>query len=158
MTPRFEEVLRRTSLVRFIPPEHYPRVRDLFAEVRYDFGDVIVRQGDKAEVFFVLVSGRARVLKESAAGGEIPLNRLVPGDEFGESALLEGGPRGSTVRASTTVEVLQLGRDGFLALLEEFPELRASIELVARWRTLHGFLYEFSNFGRLSAPALRWHP
>ncbi len=154
MTPRFEEVLRRTSLVRFIPPEHYPRVRDLFAEVRYDFGDVIVRQGDKAEVFFVLVSGRARVLKESAAGGEIPLNRLVPGDEFGESALLEGGPRGSTVRASTTVEVLQLGRDGFLALLEEFPELRASIELVARWRTLHGFLYEFSNFGRLSAPAL----
>ncbi len=154
MTPRFEEMLRRTSLVRFIPAEHYGRLRDLCDEVRFDFGDIIVRQGEAADAFFVLVSGRARVLKESAGGGETSLNRLVPGDEFGEGALLSGGVRGATVRASTTVEALRLGRDGFVALVDEFPVLRESLELMARWRTLHGFLYEFSNFGRLPVPAL----
>ena len=154
MTPRFEEVLRSSSLVRFVPPEHYGRLRDCFSEVRFDFGDVIVKQGDEADAFFILVTGRARVLKESAGGEETPLNRLVPGDEFGEGALLDGGGRGATVRASTTVEALRLERTGFLALVAEFPELRQSLELLARWRTLHGFLYEFSNFGRLPAPAL----
>ncbi len=154
MTPRFEDVLRRTSLVRFVPPEHYERLRDCFSEVSFDFGDVIVRQGEEADAFFVLVTGRARVLKESANGEETALNRLVPGDEFGEGARLAGGPRIATVRASTTVEALRMERADFLALVEEFPELRSALELLARWRTLHGFLYEFSNFGRLPAPAL----
>ena len=53
------------------------------------------------------VPGRARVLKETADGTETPLNRLVPGDECGESSLLEGGTHGTTVRASTTF--LQVG-------------------------------------------------
>jgi HlyB family type I secretion system ABC transporter len=154
MTPRFEDVLRRTSLVRFVPPEHYARLRDRFTEERFDFGDVIVRQGEEADAFFVLVTGRARVLKESPNADETPLNRLVPGDEFGEGALLTGGPRGATVRASTTVEALRLERPAFLALVAEFPALREALELLARWRTLHGFLYEFSNFGRLPGPAL----
>lgn len=35
------------------------------------------------------------------------------------------------------------------------PALRESLELLTRWRTLHAFLYEYSNFGRLPAPALR---
>ena len=154
MTPRFEEVLRRSSLVRFVPPEHHGRLRDLFSEARFDFGEVIVKQGDEADAFFILVTGRARVLKESADGEETPLNRLVPGDEFGEGALLGGGVRGATVRASTTVEALRLERAAFLALVAEFPELRGSLELLARWRTLHGFLHGSSNFGRLPAPAL----
>ena len=73
---------------------------------------------------------------------------------LGESALLSGGTRNATVRCSSSVEVLKLERDDFLRLAEEFPEFRHSLELTARWRAMHGFLYEFSNFGRLPAPAL----
>ncbi len=154
MNAHAEEVFRRTSLVRFVPPPHYERLRDCFSEVRFDFGDLIVRQGEEADAFFVLVSGRARVLKEGPQGEETPLNRLVPGDQFGESALLAGGPRNATVRASTTVETLRLDRATFQKLVEEYPALREALELLARWRALHGFLYEYSNFGRLPAPAL----
>ena len=103
MTPRSEEVLRRTSLIRFVPPEHHERVLSLFDEVSFDFGEIIVRQGDEADAFYVLVTGRARVLQEKPDGKETPLNRLVPGDEFGEGALFAGGKREATVRASTAV-------------------------------------------------------
>ncbi len=141
--------------MRFVPPELYPHLQDLFVEVKFDFGEAMVRQGEPADAFYMLVSGRARVLKETPDGTETPLNRLVPGDECGESALLEGGMHGTTVRASTTVEALRLERDAFTALLQAHPDLRTALELVVRWRTLRGFLYEFSNFGRLPAPALQ---
>ena len=149
------EVLRDSALMRFVPEAHHAQLRERFTEERFEFGEVIVRQGDPADAFFVLVSGRARVLKTSAGGDELALNRLTPGDEFGEGALLEGGVRAATIRASTTVEALRLDRAHFLGLASEVPALREALELLARWRTLHAFLYEFSNFGRLSAPALR---
>jgi CRP-like cAMP-binding protein len=154
MTPQAEEILRQTSLMRFIPEEHVERVRDLFDEVRIDFGEYLLRQGEDADALYVLVSGRARVLKDVAGGGETVLNRLMPGAEFGEGALLEGGVRNASVRASTALGVLRLGRLDFLDLVDEFPCVRESLELLERWRTLHAFLHESSNFGRLPSPAL----
>jgi len=155
MTPRFEEILQHTNFMRFVPAAHYERVRDLFHEVRHDFGDVIISQDEQADAFFVLVTGRARVLKTGKNGEELPLNRLMPGDEFGEAGLLTSDVRNATVRCSTTVELLRLERSDFLPLLEAFPELRQSLEGMANWRALHGFLYAFSNFGRLPLPALQ---
>lgn len=113
MNSRFEEVLRASALMRFVPEAHQARLRERFTEERYEFGEVIVRQGDPADAFFILVSGRARVIKTSAAGEELPLNRLTPGDEFGEGALLDGGVRTASIRASTTVEALRLDRAHF---------------------------------------------
>jgi HlyB family type I secretion system ABC transporter len=152
---RFEEVLRASAIMRFVPDEHYARLRDSFTQEHFEFGELIVRQGDVADAFFILVNGRARVLKQAAGDGELALNRLLPGDEFGEGALLDGGVRAASVRASTSVDVLRLARDRFAALATEFPALRGALELLSRWRTLHTFLYESSNFGRLPAPALR---
>jgi HlyB family type I secretion system ABC transporter len=153
MSPRFETVFQRASFVRFIPEPYYPRLRDLFQEVRYDFGDVIIREGEDADAFYVLVSGRARIVKAAANGEELTLHRLVPGEWFGE-ALLSDGARKATVRCSTVVEALRMERSDFQRLTEELPELRESLESMSRWRALHGFLYEYSNFGRLPAPAL----
>jgi len=153
MNPRAEAVLRQTAFMRLVPEEHFDTLRDLFEEVRYDFGDTIVGQGEEADAYYVLVSGRARVLKETEGGGELTLDRLVPGDEFGE-ALLAGGLRSATVRCSAAAEVLRLFRGDFLRLTEEIPVLRESLEALSRWRTLHGFLYQFTGFGRLPAAVL----
>ncbi|MGI8436394.1 MAG: cyclic nucleotide-binding domain-containing protein, partial [Chthoniobacterales bacterium] len=150
-----EELLRRSSLFHLLPDEAYEKVRPLFQEEHYEFGDVIVRQGDDASALYVLISGRARAIKEQANGEEVALGTLRPGDSFGEAALSEGGKRNATVRCSTAVEILRLDRDDFLELLQKEPELQRDVENMARHRALQGFLYEFSNFGRLPAPALR---
>ena len=150
-----ENLLRRSSLFQFLPEEHFEQLRALLQEESYEFGDLLVRQGEPADSFYVLISGRARVVKTDQNGNEIVLATLKPGDSFGESALSEGGTRTATVRCSTAVEALRLGRDDFLQLAEETPELKHHIEMTARYRSLHGFLYEFSNFGRLPVPALR---
>ncbi len=154
MNQQAEEYLRQASFLQFLPPETYARVRALFREAQHDFGETIVRQGDAADAFYVLVAGRARVLRTTAEGQEVPLNLLRAGDVFGEAALLSSEPRNATVRCSSSVEVLRLGREDFLALADEQPSLKTALEVMVRWRTLHGFLYQFSNFGRLPRPAL----
>ena len=142
MTPETEDILRQSSFLQFLPKDHFDRVGPLFREVRYDFGDLIVKQGDEADAFFVLTSGRARVVKRGDSGDELVLGSLMPGSEFGESALLRRETRTATVRCSTAVEALRLSRDNFLKVVEAFPKLRNYLETTARWRTLHRFLYE----------------
>jgi len=149
-----EDALKQSALLKFLPEDHRERLAELFTQERYEFGDVIVNQGDEADAFYVLASGRARVVKITDQGKEMALHSLRPGSEFGESALLDGGTRTATVRCSTTAEVLRLGRDDFLELLAEHPDLRRHLETTARFKALHGFLYQFTNFGRLSIHAL----
>src|SRR5438105_4939028 len=150
------DLLRRSDLFRFLPDEHFEKIRTLLQEERHDFGDLIVKQGEPASAFYILISGRARVVKSGSSNGEeIVLGTLRPGDSFGEAALTEGGTRSATVRCSTSVEVLRLDRGEFLALTETAPELKEHMQVTRRAHTLQSFLYEFSNFGRLPTPALR---
>src|SRR6516164_3868275 len=149
------EILARTSLFRFVPLQQQARLQALFTRAHYEFGELITKQNDAADAFFVILSGRARVVRMDQNGQELALDSLGAGAEFGESALLSGGTRNATVRCSSSVDVLRLDRDDFLRLAEEFPEFRHSLELTARWRAMRGFLYQFSNFGRLPAPALQ---
>src|SRR5438876_4826354 len=149
------ELLRHSSVLRFLSDEHFDAIEPLLQEEHYDFGDLIVRQGDPADSFYVLTKGRARALKIRADGEEIPLGVLKPGDSFGEAALAEGGTRNATVRCSTGVDVLRIDRDDFQQLVSQEPELKQSIEATGRNRALQSFLYQFSNFGRLPTPVLR---
>ncbi len=150
-----DQLLRRASLFQFLPDEHFAKVRAVLQEESYEFGDLIVRQGEPADSFYVLLTGRARVLKADQNGAEVVLATLKPGDSFGEAALSEEGTRSATVRCSTAVDAWRLDRSDFLELAEQNPELKQYLELTARHRSLHGFLYQFSNFGRLPVPALR---
>ena len=106
MKVKDSEILRRSSVFRFVSDEHFGAIEPLLEEEHYEFGDVIVKQDDPADSFYVLTQGRARALKIKPDGEEIPLGVLKPGDSFGEAALSEGGTRNATVRCSTAVDVL----------------------------------------------------
>lgn len=149
------EILRRSSVFRFLADEHFAAIEPLLQDEHYEFGDVIVKQDDPADSFYVLTKGRARALKIKPDGEEIPLGVLKPGDSFGEAALSEGGTRNATVRCSTTVDVLRIDRDDFLQLTRRVPELKQYVETTGRDRALQSFLYQFSNFGRLPTRVLR---
>jgi ATP-binding cassette subfamily B protein len=149
------EILRRSSVFRFLSDEHFAAIEPLLQEEHYEFGDTIVKQDEAADSFYVLTRGRARALKTRPDGEEIPLGVLKPGDSFGEAALAEGGIRNATVRCSTAVDVLRIDRNDFQELVTQEPDLKQSIETTGRNRAVQSFLYQFSNFGRLPTPVLR---
>ena len=91
-------------------------------EVEFATGRPIVRQGEVGTGFFLIVSGRARVVRD---GEEIA--RLGPGDFFGELSLLDQQPRIATVTALGSTTCLAIASWDFERLLDEQPRLAVGI-------------------------------
>ena len=81
---------------------------------------IVVLQGEPGDSFYIIVSGKMRVVIEDTYGVERTVAILSVGDCFGEIALLENIPRTATVMAMTSASLLKLERrhfDRFLAAL-----------------------------------------
>jgi HlyB family type I secretion system ABC transporter len=148
------DILNGLPVLSFLPGDIRDRVTSSFEPVSYTFGQTIVTEGEPVEAFYVLRSGRVRMVKLGENGDEISLGGLRAGESFGETGLLEGGTHPATIRASSDVEVLRLDRSLFETLLARRPEVREYFELQARHRHLQHFLRQFSTLNRLPPEAL----
>lgn len=99
--------------------------------LEHEAGSVVAREGEPGAGLFVIDSGEAEV----TVGGK-KVNHLVPGDFFGEMALLDGGPRSATVTAKTDIVLFALTEWVFRGLLAEHPSiaLRTLESVAARLR------------------------
>lgn len=150
-----EEALQRLPLLNFLPPDVRELVVESFVPASYTFGQELAREGEAADAFYLLVSGRARMVRKSDTGDEISLGQLRAGDTFGEAGLLGHAVHAATVRASSDVEALRLDRSVFGALLRKRADLRQYVELQARHRHLQLFLHQFNVFAKLPPEALK---
>ena len=149
-----DAAIDKLPLLEFLPPEVRAGVARRFVSGTHAFGAAIVREGEAADALYVLVSGRARVVKRGVNGDDVPLNVLRAGDTFGEMALLDRTTRTATVRASSEVEVLRLDRAVFDELLVTWPDLKKHLELQASRRRLHNFFRSYTAFARLPVDAM----
>ena len=98
-------------------------------------GEVLMHEGDEGDRFYILRKGKVEIFAHGK-GGE-PTKHLRDLDEsakdnfIGEIALLTGARRNATVRATTDLEVWEIGRDAFARLFRARPEAGASIAEVA---------------------------
>jgi len=90
-------------------------------------GQVIIRQGDPAEEFYVLTRGRVQVTLEGVHPDTPPLAYLSAPSWFGELALLTNQARVTTVTAVTRGEAWILGRRDFDALLVRHPAVARNL-------------------------------
>jgi CRP/FNR family transcriptional regulator, cyclic AMP receptor protein len=120
------ELLSRVPLFETLSRTHLGRVASLAEEATYHAGRVIVKRGDPGRAFYVIVDGRAKVVKGKivTARGEAELG---PGDFFGELSLLDGDPRVATVVAATTLRAIRIERAAFRRLLREEPDLALKV-------------------------------
>jgi len=105
-----------------LPAAHIDELLKRFERVRAARGDVVIREGDEGEHYYVVESGRFQV-ERLVGGARVVLAELKSGDAFGEEALVSEAKRNATVTALTAGEVLRLGRGHFNELLRE-PLLR----------------------------------
>jgi CRP-like cAMP-binding protein/di/tricarboxylate transporter len=95
-------------------------------ELSFATGDTVVAEGGTGDAFFVVKSGSAWVV---LGHGEkrVRLNRLGPGEGFGEMALLVGESRTASVIAESDLVVWRLAADRFRAHFEEEPSVAFQI-------------------------------
>jgi CRP-like cAMP-binding protein len=127
------ELLQGIPLFARFDHKHLERLGMLTEEVDVPAGKVLIRQGELGDDLMVLVKGIVAVERD----GE-KINKLGPGEFFGEIALLERGPRTATVTTETPCRLLVLNHRSFHSLMDEFPEVAASVllTLAHRLRTL----------------------
>jgi CRP-like cAMP-binding protein/rhodanese-related sulfurtransferase len=96
--------------------------------------EIIFRQGDPGDRFYVIHSGKVRVFKKDRDGFETELSVLGPGESFGEMALLTGEARSANVEAVEETRLMVLSKEQFEGILKDFPDISlAFVKQMAGW-------------------------
>lgn len=116
-------ILAQNFLFRYLPPTDLDRLGDLAFRRSYGRGESIFLKGDPGNAMMAVLSGRVQICTYSSDGREVVLNVILPGEVFGEIALIDGGERTADAFAMETTELLILSRRDFLPYLESNPKV-----------------------------------
>lgn len=123
------DLLRALDLFAPLDPSTQEQLARSLGEVRVAAGDVVVREGDESDLFFVLESG----LVEVTQGGQV-LRTEGPGEYFGEIGLLRDIARTATVTALEPSVLRTLTREDFLRAVSGHRDSGMAADAVVRRR------------------------
>ncbi|HTT08375.1 MAG TPA: cyclic nucleotide-binding domain-containing protein [Gammaproteobacteria bacterium] len=129
-------ILLQSELFMRIPPSNIQRLLATMQPVEFKAGDIVVKQDDPGDYYYVIKSGRCEVCRKTSKGtSEIRLAELGTGVSFGEEALVSGSKRNATVRMLTDGELGRLTKDDFIELIKKpllktmtFEQARAQVK------------------------------
>ena len=90
--------------------------------VRFTAGESIFSVGDPGDAVYIVTRGEAEVFFKDATGHRIVLERVGPGEFFGEISLLDSGPRTASVVAVEDIEALRIDHNDLQALVRQYPD------------------------------------
>ncbi len=144
--PSWEPFLKRIPLFSALSSEDLGRIASRLQPLSLPKGATLFKQGEESDALYLIVSGHARRYRESD-GREHLVAYLGRGDAVGETGLLTGASRSSTVRVDATTDLLKLQRKEFEEILREHPTILLHLS-----RTLALRLID-SNVGARPKPA-----
>jgi len=96
-------------------------------------GAVIMREGDRVDFLYIVLSGRLKVMMGEADGKEVILGILGPGEIFGEMGLIDDGPRSASVIAIEPCDLLSLSRRDFKrCMIESYDTAMGVMRVLVR--------------------------
>ena len=103
-------------------------------EVQVPAGFQVVKQGELPKQFYVVISGKLKVYRETLEGIRTDLTVLGPGAYFGEVAIVTGKPRTASVEAVEESRLLAISKEEFDSVLDQNPKLaRDIINSLSQW-------------------------
>ncbi|MEJ2761076.1 MAG: cyclic nucleotide-binding domain-containing protein, partial [Gammaproteobacteria bacterium] len=117
--------LLQSDIFSRMPTANIHQLFALLEPIEYKIGDVVVKQGDSGEDFYIIQDGRCQVTRKASGGGkDVKLAELHSGDSFGEEALLAETTRNATVTMLTEGVLMRLSKQNFIDLIKN-PTLHA---------------------------------
>jgi CRP-like cAMP-binding protein len=154
--------LLQTKAFHKIPPANIQAIFMRMQRVDYKAGDIVIKQGDEGDYFYVIVKGRCAVTRETPLNkAGIKLAELGSGDTFGEEALISDAKRNASISMVTEGALMRLAKQDFRTLLNEpmlewvdMDEARTVVSQGGKWLDVR-LPSEFENFrleGALNLP------
>jgi CRP-like cAMP-binding protein len=150
--------LLQTKAFHRIPAANIQAIFMRMEQVNYKAGDLVIKQGDEGDYFFVITDGKCVVTRETPLNRDgIKLAELGVGDTFGEEALISQATRNATVTMLTDGSVMRLANEDFQTLMNEpmlhwvdFDQASDIIANGGKWLDVR-LPSEFENFHQADA-------
>lgn len=115
----------QSDLFANMPTANIGQLFALLEEEEYKSGDVVIKQGDPGDKYYIIAEGKCNVLRTPPSGGkDIKLAVLGVGDSFGEEALITESIRNATINMATDGILMQLSKENFDELIKN-PTLQS---------------------------------
>src|SRR5262249_46682577 len=146
------EVLAQVGLFADLTTAELIGLAALMRPRPYARDEVIFLRGDPGTAFYVIASGRVKIVLTSPDGKELILRRLGPGAAFGELALLDDEPRSADAIPTEQSLLLVLQRDAFRTFLADHHEVATKLlATLSHWLRRNSDLIQDATF--LDVPA-----
>lgn len=145
--------LLQTKAFHKIPPANIQAIFMGLQQLNQKAGEVVIKQGEEGDYFYVITKGRCVVTRETPLNKEgIKLAELGVGDTFGEEALISEAKRNATVTMLTDGSLMRLSKEDFRTLLNEpmlewvsYDDARRIVGEGGKWLDVR-LPSEFDNF------------
>ncbi len=125
--------LRSVPLFATIDLAFFDYLKEKAELISCNKGEVICKQGDPADAFYLIRSGLVRVA-QSMPGGEMVRTYLKRGEFFGEIGLMRDQARNASCSALDAVDLVKIGKADFEIMLEKFPVVRETLDQISTAR------------------------
>lgn len=120
--------LLQMRIFQMVPPSNLQAMFMRMQEQKVEPGQVVVRQGDPGDFFYVIMEGRCMVTREVPNGKPVRLAELDAGSCFGEEALIADTERNASITMLTRGRLMRLSRPDFRTLLNDPISRRISFD------------------------------
>jgi len=134
-------ILKGIYIFENLSDEEIDKVSKIITTEKYKENDILFKEGDKGDKFYIILSGAVRISQVINGAGEEALTILEKGDYLGEMALIDDAPRSADAIIHQETELLVISKKDFDALLF-FDKDIAYKMLWSFVRTLSGRLRE----------------
>jgi rhodanese-related sulfurtransferase len=121
-----------------LSPERLGKLLQLVEVVVAWDNETVIREGEAGDYYYLIEKGRAEVSRR-VGGSDMVLAELVPGDAFGEEALISGAKRNATITMKSNGLLLRLKQNDFLELMQEpllhYMDYQSAMAKVAKGAT-----------------------
>jgi thioredoxin reductase (NADPH) len=126
-----EELKHAERAFPAVPREVMAKATEGMRILTFAPGQIVIREGDAPEDFYVVAKGEAAVMQRDASGVERVVNVLREDQYFGELGMLTGERRNATVRAKTSLELIAVSKASFTMLVQSSQQTADDIAKVA---------------------------
>ena len=147
-----QKLLKDAVIFRELDSVEFKAMEEI-TQLRHVEGDAMLFfEGDPANGFFVLLSGRVRIYKSTADGKEFTLHQITPGQVFAEAAIFRGNTYPANCMAMEDSEVAFIPKDQFIRLITKYPNISLKIiGSLSRW--LREFAAKLEDLSLKDVPA-----